>query len=63
MRKTYTIYKNGKQFLSFFGLQKSFADGAMAMAEAAYGKDHWICRCDQTNEIRDEIKPRKIHAN
>lgn len=69
MRKTYTIYivrHNSNQLRSFCGLscmQKSFAEGAMAMAESFYNKYHLVCKCDQTDEILSEVKPREIHLN
>lgn len=66
MRKTYTIYivrdNNPSMMSSLLAcMQKSFAEGAMAMAETFYSKYHLICKCDQTGEIMSEVRSRKIH--
>ena len=62
-KKTYTIYLNGKRFTTFWGMQRGFALGVMAMAAAHYNKDHFVCKCDQTDEILEEVIPREMHVN
>ena len=67
-QKRYTIYiKNVEKlrpFACFNMMQKSFAMGAMAMAEAFCSKKyHFVLKCDQTDQIISEVEPSKIHLN
>jgi hypothetical protein len=65
--KTYSItmaLKEGEHPLpGFEHVNRSFALGAMAMAEAYYAKRHLICTCDQTGDVLEEVFPREIHLN
>ncbi len=63
MKKTYTIYRNNKRFLSFWGMQRGFALGAMAAIEAVYTSDRYVCKCDQTDEVVETCEPRHVHLN
>ena len=64
MKKTYTIYvvRDDMEFIPSTLLalmSKSFAEGAMAMAETFFSKyHHLICKCDQTDEVLSEINSR-----
>ncbi len=68
MRKTYTIYlrigASDSPITGFSQCQKTFALGAMAMADSFYGENHeFICKCDQNNDILGHVYPRKLHLN
>lgn len=69
MKMTYTIYRvmdNDSRIrlgILLANMQKSYSEGAMAMAETFYSKYHLICMCDQTDKIVSEVRARTIHIN
>ncbi len=63
-RKTYTIYLNGRELPQFSHMMRGFANGAMIMAESFFTQTyHFVMKCDQTGEIIDEVKPRRVELN
>lgn len=63
MRKTYTIYINKRLLLDLRNITKGEAKGAMLVFKMQYNDNHVVCKCDQTNEIIDQVQPIKIHFN
>jgi hypothetical protein len=73
--KTYTIYmrrcdENKKPIsdfskpLSFRGVKKSEALGAMKMADIFYSTQYeFVCKCDQTDEEIGHVYPKTLHIN
>ena len=63
-KKTYKIFRDGKPFLGFWGMQYGFAEGAFAMIQTQYNIPYkYELICEKTDEVVDTWGPNKVHIN